>query len=152
MYINRKNWLIGASMAAAIAASSASWSMGHGGEHDPGRMLAHMSERLDLDSEQKAAVQQLLSASREASAADQRRLRTLRQELMAMKGDFDADRAQGIADEIGEITSRLVFEASRTWSGVYALLNAEQRTKLEELMAQRERRGQWRKGGGKDPE
>ena len=71
--------------------------------------------------------------------------------MMAMKGDFDAGRAQRIANEIGEITTRLVFEASKTWSGVYALLNSEQQAKLDELMKQREaHRGKWRKGGAKE--
>jgi protein CpxP len=152
MFINRKNWLIGASMAAAIAASTAAWSMGPGGEHDPARMLDHMADRLDLNAEQKAAVEQLLADARKAGAADRKRLRSLREELMAMKGDFDADRARQIADEIGEITGRMVFEMSKTWSAVYAQLDSEQQQQLDEMVKQREaHRGKWRAGGGIGP-
>ena len=155
MFINRKNWLVGAAAAAAITASAATWSMGpggsmgpRGGDHDPGRMLAHMADQLDLSSEQKATVESLLSASRQGNEANRQRLQELREELMAMHGNFDADRAQQIANEIGEITGSMVFAASKTWSEVYKVLDEEQRQELDELMAKRQaQRGKWRKGG-----
>ena len=151
MFIKRKNWLIGAAAATALAASAAVWSMGPGGggDHDPGRMLAHMADKLDLTAAQQASAEELLSASREANQADRQRLQVLRQQLQAMRGDFDAGKAQGIAEEIGQITSRMVFQSSKTWSGVYQLLDAEQREELDNLMARREaHRGKSRKGGG----
>lgn len=151
MFIKRKNWLIGAAAATTLAASAAVWSMGPGGgDHDPGRMLTHMADKLDLSAAQRASVEELMSASREANQADRQRLQVLRQQLQAMRGDFDADKAQGIADEIGQITSRMVFQTSKTWSGVYQLLDTEQREELDNLMARREaHRG---KGGGQAPE
>ena len=155
MFIKRKNWLIGAAAATALAASAAVWSMGPGGggDHDPGRMLAHMADKLDLTAAQQASAEELLSASREANQADRQRLQVLRQQLQAMRGDFDAGKAQGIAEEIGQITSRMVFQSSKTWSGVYQLLDAEQREELDTLMAQREaHRGKSRKGGGQPAE
>ena len=150
MFIKRKNWLIGAAAATALAASATVWSMGPGGgDHDPGRMLTHMADKLDLTAAQQASVEELMSASREANQADRQRLQVLRQQLQAMRGDFDAGKAQGIADEIGQITGRMVFQTSKTWSGVYQLLDAEQREELDNLMARREaHRGKSRKGGG----
>ena len=150
MIINRKNWLIGATAAAAIATSALSWSMGPrgGGDHDPGRMLARISDRLDLSAEQKASVDELLNSARQASAADRKRLDDLREELVEMRTNFDAAKAKPIADEIGQITGRMVFEASKTWSGVYQLLDDEQRQQLEKLMEEREaRRDKWQRGG-----
>jgi Spy/CpxP family protein refolding chaperone len=89
-----------------------------------------------------------MSASREANQADRQRMQVLRQQLQAMRGDFDADKAQGIADEIGQLTSRMVFQGSKTWSEVYQLLDAEQRQELEALMKQRDQhRGKRQKGG-----
>jgi len=150
MFTNRKNWLIGAVATTALAASAAAWSMGPGGggDHDPGRMLEHMADKLDLTAAQQAGVEELMSASRKANEADRQRLQVLRQQLQAMRGDFDAGKAQGIADEIGQITSRMVFQASKTWSGVYQLLDTEQRQELDEMMKRRDQhRGKWRKGG-----
>ena len=91
-----------------------------------------------------------MSASRQASATDQKRMQELRTEMMGMRDNFDATRARKTADEIGQVTGRLVFQASETWSQVYQLLNAEQKAKLDELMAQRtQRRGKWREGAEK---
>lgn len=149
MFINRKNWLVGAAAATVLATSATAWSMGHSGSGDPGRMFAHMADKLDLSAEQQASVEQVLSASRETSRADHQRLQALRQQLRAMHGDFEAGKAQGIADEIGQVTSRMVFQASKSWSEVYQLLDAEQRQELEDLMKKREaHRGMRRKGRG----
>lgn len=152
MFINRKNWLIGAAAATALVASAAAWSMGpgSGGDQNPGRMLAHMADKLDLTAEQQSSVQELMSVSREANEADRQRLQVLRQQLQAMRGDFDASKAQGIADEIGQITSRMVFQTSKTWSGVYQVLDAEQRQQLEQLMKKREEHRAMRQKSG-DP-
>jgi Spy/CpxP family protein refolding chaperone len=71
--------------------------------------------------------------------------------MLAQRDSFDATEARKIADEIGQVTGRMVFRASATWSQVYQLLNAEQRAELETLMAKREaHRGKRHKGGGKD--
>jgi Spy/CpxP family protein refolding chaperone len=144
-------WLCGSSLAAVLAASAAAWSMGPPGgpDHDPTRMLAHISERLDLSAEQQASVESLLATSRQANAADRKRLGELREQIMAMRADFDAGKAQTIADEIGQITARMVFEGSKTWAEVYQQLTPDQRTQLDELVAKREsRRSKWHRGAG----
>ena len=70
--------------------------------------------------------------------------------MSAMRDSFDATRARKTADEIGQVTGRLVFQASETWSQVYQVLNAEQKAKLDEMIAQRTQgRGKWRAGGEK---
>jgi Spy/CpxP family protein refolding chaperone len=135
-----KNWLLGATLAGAAAMSVGSWAMGHRGgmEQDPGRMLSHMTKKLDLNSEQQANTEKLLTESREANAPDRERLQQLRTEIGAQRDDFDAGTAQGIADEIGRITGRMVYRASETWARVYQLLDAEQRADLDAMMAKRD--------------
>ena len=123
---------------------------GEGMQPDPARMMAQMSAKLDLSAEQQAKIQELTTAARQASAADHQRMQELRTEMAAMRDSFDATRARKTADEIGQVTGRLVFQASQTWSQVYQVLNAEQKARLDEMMAQRAQgRGKWRAGGEK---
>ncbi len=146
-------WLCAAALAAATVVSAGAVAMGpppEGMQADPSRMMAHMGKQLDLSAEQQAKIDGLVSASRQASATDQKRMQQLRTEMMGMRDNFDATRARKTADEIGQVTGRLVYQASETWSQVYQLLTVEQRAKLDELMAQRtQRRGKWREGAEK---
>lgn len=144
-----KNWACGGALASAVAMSMAAWSMApaHGMGPDPARMIAHLSDRLDLSGEQQAEVESLVAAAKQGGEADRARLQELRAQMLAMKGNFDPGQAQAIADEIGQITARVVYQASETFARVYQLLNAEQQAELEELMARHsERRGRWGKG------
>ena len=147
-----KRWLLRAALAGTTAMSAGAWTMGHQGgmDHDPARMLAHMADKLELSPEQRAEVEQLLTEATQANATDRNRMKELRAELMAQRTSFDAAAAQRIADEIGQITGRMVYRASETWAQVYRRLNAEQRAELDAMMAQRQaRRGKWHKEGGK---
>jgi Spy/CpxP family protein refolding chaperone len=148
-----KKILLGTGFAAAslVTLASASWSMNHGMStgHDPQRMLAHMAQRLDLTEEQQAQVKSLLTSARESSAADRERLTQLRKELHEQGEAFDEGRVQALADEVGEITSRLVYQAASTQARLYQLLTPEQREQMAEIMEKRgERRGKWHRGGG----
>ncbi len=148
-----KIWLCAAALAAANGVSVGAWAMGpqaEGTQPDPGRIMAQMGEKLDLSADQQAKIKELTSAARQASAADHKRMQELRTEMAAMRDSFDATRARKTADEIGQVTGRLVFQASETWSQVYQLLNAEQKAKLDEMIEQRAQgRGKWRAGGEK---
>lgn len=147
-----KTWLCGAALAGAAAMSLTSWGMGpHGGmDPDPGRMLAHLGDRLELSDEQKSQVESLLAAGKEGNAANHARMQELRAQMMAMRGNFDEQKARQISDEIGQVTASMVYQASATWSQVYQLLDAEQKAQLDNMMAKRsEHRGKWREGGGK---
>lgn len=145
-----KHWLRRTILAGAVLVSATGWAMGPPGgmDRDPGRMMEHMSAKLDLSAEQEAEVKSLMAASREANAEAQRRLGELQGQLQDMRADFDAGKAQQIADEIGELTAGLVYRMSSTWAGVYQLLDTDQRAEMDALMAQREeRRGKWHKTG-----
>jgi protein CpxP len=149
--------LLGAAVAgvALLSLSVASWSMGHGGgvDHDPARMVAYMSDRLDLSEDQQIRVKQLTASAREQSDADRKRIQELREQMRAQRDNFDAGKAQKIADEIGEITSRMVFQAVSTFAEIYQLLTDEQKAEMDDMMDQREsRRDHWRQSGKKSRE
>jgi Spy/CpxP family protein refolding chaperone len=144
--------LLGATMAglALLSLSATSWAMKHGGgmDHDPARLVAHMTQQLDLSEEQQNQVAGLLNSSQEQNAADRERLQVLREQMHAQRQNFDSGEAQKLADEIGEITGRMVFNATKTHSEIYQLLTAEQRQEMDALMEKRsERRGKWRRDG-----
>lgn len=138
-----------ASLGALVSLSATSWSMHHRGsgmDHDPGRMLSHMAERLELTDEQRTQVRALVDAGREESAADRARLEELRGRLEAMRADFDPGEAQTIADEIGQITGRMVYRFASAYAEFYGLLTDAQRAELEQLQQERgERRDRWHK-------
>lgn len=145
-----KKWLLGATLAGAAAMSAAAWCMGPGpgADSDPTRMIARMSEQLDLSAAQQEQVQSLLAASKEEGASDHRRMQELRSLVMAQREQFDPAQTRQLADEIGTLTADMVYRASETWSQVYQLLTVEQQQQLDELMARHEEhRGKWRKMG-----
>jgi Spy/CpxP family protein refolding chaperone len=73
-------------------------------------------------------------------------MKVLRQKMRAQRDNFDASEAQNIADEIGELTSRTVFQATSTHARIYQLLTDEQKAEMDTMMEKRqERRGKWRK-------
>tara|TARA_R110001592_G_scaffold337300_1_gene623590 strand:+ start:205279 stop:205743 length:465 start_codon:yes stop_codon:yes gene_type:complete len=149
-----KTWACGGALVGAVMMSMAAWAMGppHGMGGDPTRMIAHLSDRLDLSSEQKTRVETLVTAAKEASQADRARMQELRTQMVAMKQDFDPGKAQLVADEIGQLTGRMVYQASETFAKVYQVLNAEQRTQLDSMMAKRgEHRGR-RGDSGEKPD
>ena len=142
--------LVGAFLAGAalLLLSGASWSMCQSGgmNFDPGRMLEHMDERLDLSDDQRNQIEPLLNATREKIRIDRERLTTLREQLHALREDFDSDQARAISTQIGELTGNMVFEMSSTHAQMFAVLDAEQRAEMNKVMEQRHRRGgKWRK-------
>lgn len=150
--------LLGAGFAgvALLSLSAAAFSGGHGGmDHDPARMIAHMADRLGLSAEQQDQVEQIAEDSRERMAPYHEELKELREQLHAMRDDFDPDTARSVANRIGEITAELVYEMASTQAEIHDLLTPEQRERMESLMEQRsERRSKWhqRHGWGSDEE
>jgi protein CpxP len=131
----------------AILIAAAAWSMPHGAgrSHDPQRMIDYLEKQLDLTGEQRAAVQPLLSAMFTAAETDAERLHTLRDTLREHRDVFEAGRAQAAADEIGQITTRMVYRMASTQAQIYQLLNDEQKKLLDKMDKKRKaRRDQWR--------
>lgn len=119
--------------------ASASWAMGHRVDMEPERMMARMSEHLDLSEEQEQQVSAILDENKDQTKADHERINEIRDALHQQREDFDAGEAQKLADELGEITTRMAFQAASKHARIYQLLDAEQREELEELKEKREK-------------
>lgn len=134
---------------ATLFVAAASWSLPQGddGRPDPQHRITHLAKMLELSEEQEATVQTLMIASFEESEADRERLRELRDQLRGEPGSFDAATAQVAADEIGQITSRMVFRRANDRAQLYQLLDEEQRVMMTEMAEHRRERGG--KRGGK---
>ena len=147
-----RNLVLGAVFGGLALAAATGWAKGGYGMHgDPTRMVAQMADKLDLSDEQQAAIEAILTETRGQSAADHARLQALRQQLRSQRAGFDAAEAQRLADEIGQITSRMVFQAASSQAQIYQLLDEEQREELDEFMEDHQpRRDRWHKHAHKD--
>ena len=130
----------GTVLAAVLLVSAGAWSMGPRPGFDVDEMMSHMADELDLSETQEAEVQSLVAASREASEAEYQRMMEIRHELKTMNKDFDAGKAQQLADELGGITSRVAYRMVTTHAQIYQLLEPEQREELAALEERRDRR------------
>lgn len=137
----RTSALVLALATAAVAAPASAWP----DEGGPGPMAGKMIQHLDLTAEQQASVSEIMTRAREAGAADHERMREIRTQLRAQSDSFDAGATQALADELGQITARSTYRMTETRAAVHALLNEEQREKLEALEA---RRGERKHGKG----
>ena len=130
---------------AILFVTAASWSMAEGDapRHDPQHKVDHLVKMLQLTDEQEATVLTLLTASFEESEVDHERLHTLREELLNQPESFDKATALTTADEIGQITTRMVYRMASTRAAIYQLLDDEQKVAMAQMS---EKRGYKRRG------
>lgn len=142
----RKTLLAAFAVGIATACFSlASWSMGDGERRDPEQILERMTQRLALTEIQRDAVRTIVIEDAQQFRKDRERLFELRQSLRETRVDFDAGEAQRMADEIGELSSRLSFAHASIQARIYLLLTPEQRQEFDALLERREqRRERWR--------
>ena len=101
---------------------------------DPGRMLAFMSRRLDLDSDQEQRIGNILDATAPESEALRERGKTVREAIAALDtSDPDYDvKVQDLALEIGEIATAATLLHGRVRAQVAQELTPEQAATLAE--------------------
>jgi periplasmic protein CpxP/Spy len=132
-------------LGSVLLVSTAAFSMGHGDKFDSQRMLAHMTEQLELSESQEQQIGEILASGKEQSQADRKRMSEIRAALEAQRDNFNAGEAQALADELGEITSRMAYQMTSKRAEVYQLLTPEQREQMDEMKKQRdERRSKYR--------
>lgn len=132
--------LPGTALTGVLLLSAGAWSMGPPPEHDVERMLSHLSAELDLTASQETKIEALVNEGQEQGAADRQRMADIRQQLKATRSDFDAGKAQQLADELGEIASRTAYRMASTQAEIYAQLEPEQQQQFDELAERREKR------------
>lgn len=114
-------------------------------------IVSHLSDRLDLSDEQQAGIETALAAGAEQTALDRERLRELKQLLQAQVADFDAGKTQTLADEIGQLSTRMSYNRTAAFAQAYQLLDKEQRAQLDALLEERgARRSKWQRRHGGD--
>ncbi len=150
--MSRLHWrsaIVGAALAATLGAATATGhehgAMMHLGDE---RMVSRLIEDLGVDASQADEIRGIHAAAADATTADRERLQVLRDELRNLRGAFDPGEAQKLADEIGEITGRLVYEMTATRAALRAVLTDDQREQLdtlrEEHRGDRHGKSRWR--------
>jgi len=125
-----------------LSVAVSSWSMPAGGEQqrNPAKMVSVLADKLELTETQEKDVSALLKASHAESEADRQRLATLKEILRQQEQSFNEGVTRETAEEVGEITARMLYTKTSTAAQIYALLDAEQREQMAELDKKRELR------------
>lgn len=135
------------SLTALLLAGNAALADEHKGP--PDRQHPHwerMAEHLSLTEEQQAAWKALMAQGQEQGASDRQRSRDIQQQLRELRGNYDAGRAQALANELGEIKARQALRHAEHQAAVYQMLEPEQRERWD---AARQHRGSDRGKGHK---
>lgn len=130
----------GTALMGILLLSAGAWSMGPPPERNIDKILSHLSDELTLSETQELQINALVDESKEAGAADLARLGEIREQMKAMRIDFDAGTAQKLADELGEITGRMSYRMVSIQADIYQLLSPEQREELTTLSEKRDQR------------
>lgn len=100
---------------------------------DPGMMLEHMADHLDLDGAQRATIENIVEAVRPEAEALRERFRANREALSALDASDPAYETtlNNLALSQGQLATEGVLLATRIRTEINAVLTDEQREKLE---------------------
>lgn len=112
---------------------------GKGGDHDFLDRLEFIADRIGLTDQQEADINSIINSSQLTNAVDRERAVQIKDELHGLTENFDASQAQILADEMGEITARLVYTKAETQAAVQAVFTAEQKEMLQAMREEREK-------------
>jgi protein CpxP len=113
--------------------------------------LDMLADQIGLSEEQGSQIVEIVNAGQLATAVDRERMQQIRDELHAMADNFDPSQAQILADEMGEISSRLAYTRAENQAAVREVFTDEQKTLLDELRAEHESHRGSRFGDGERP-
>lgn len=108
--------------------------------------VSHMARKLDLSDEQKVAITELISESHLQVAGDKARMQELKRSLKNQRTSFDPEALRVAADEIGELTGRMVYQRASTHVQIYQLLSENQQAKMDSMMEKRSKHRDARRG------
>ncbi len=125
-----------------VSLAVAAWPGKPGGDRapDPEHMVERLTRHLELTAEQQDRAEEIFSQGFEEARADHERIEELHESLRGQVAEFDAGAAQATADEIGAITSRMVYRRASAQASLYQILDEEQRAELEAFAKKREKR------------
>lgn len=96
--------------------------------------LEVMADEIGLTEEQESSINELVDASRLASAVDRERISQIREQLQALTRNdeaFDEAAAEALADEMATIASRMAADGAHLRWDIRQVLTPEQREQLE---------------------
>jgi len=110
-------------------------------------MFPLFSRELNLTDAQRAQIKQIHESAKSTLQPLWQQERQSHQEMMqlVMSGSFDQAKAQAIANQESQIHSQLAVQRALMASQAYQVLSADQKTKLNEIMAKHQQRMQERR-------
>ncbi|HEY7353041.1 MAG TPA: Spy/CpxP family protein refolding chaperone [Terriglobales bacterium] len=102
--------------------------------------------QLNLTDDQKAQVKQIFQSSRANFKPLMQQEMTARQQLaeLVTSGNFDQAKAAAIAAQESQTHAQIEVEHAKIASQIYQLLSSDQKSKVSEIMTQRQQRMQQR--------
>lgn len=130
-------------MAVAAGLAVSALAQGRGRFGPDGRMLRHMTRKLNLTEAQQSQIKGILQTERgKIQPLTQQLRQNQKAEDAAVNGTFDEAQARTFAGKQTQIMADLIVEKQRMKSEIYAVLTPDQRTKALQLMQEREQRWQ----------
>lgn len=119
---------------------------GPGGPGGPGGFAPMMLRQLDLTSEQRDKVKQIMDSHRDEQRGLMERSMKAHEALAeaSTTGAFDEGAVRARAAEVAAVESDMAVAQARVFSEVYQILTPEQQTKLKEMQARRQDRAERR--------
>lgn len=139
----KKRILVIASIAVlVVAATVLALAQGHPGQDEkmrhggPGDMIEHISRELNLTDAQKEQMKALMEAQRPAEEERHAKLDEIRKQIDAAtaNGQFDEATVRPLANQQAQLMADQMVDHLRMHAKMYSLLNAEQRTKADQMM------------------
>jgi Spy/CpxP family protein refolding chaperone len=99
--------------------------------------LEFLADHVGMTDEQESQINHLINAGQLESAVDRERIQQIHEALRSMSDNFDAGEAQLLAEELGEITARLVYSGAQTRAEIHKIFSPEQLQQLQEFKSDR---------------
>jgi periplasmic protein CpxP/Spy len=105
------------------------------GPPSPERMLAHMTEDLDLSTDQVTQIKAIMTDEESKVSPFREKMADLDEQMRTAtaNGQFDEAKVREIATQQAQVLTELIVERKRGESRTYAVLTAEQRQKFDEM-------------------
>ena len=105
-------------------------------DHEPGDMIEHISVALSLTDAQKEQMKALMEAQRPTDEERHAKLDDIRKQIDAASanGQFDEATVRPLANQQAQLMADEMVDHLRLHAKMYSLLNAEQRTKADQMM------------------
>jgi Spy/CpxP family protein refolding chaperone len=105
------------------------------GPPSPERMLAHLTEDLDLSADQVTQIKAIMTDEESKVAPYRAKMDDLDEQMRTATADgqFDEAKVREIAAQQAQVLTELIVERKRGEAKTFAVLTTEQRQKFEEL-------------------